>query len=264
MNHLKVGQIWDSNAEAWTDLSRQGYDVYRDWVNTPAFLDLLPDIKTLTGLDIGCGEGTNTQKLAELGASMTAIDISQNFLQHAQAQEQKDPRDITFQLASALDLPFEPDSFDFATAFMSLMDMPDCEKAIQEAYRVLKPGGFLQFSITHPCFDPPYRCSLKDAEGRKYAIAVGQYFERTNGRIDEWMFSNVPDNLSKRWPPFRVPRFHRPLSEWLNTLIETGFVIEQIAEPKASDEVAAKYPTIADTQIVAFFLHIRCRKPLLL
>ncbi len=39
MDHLEVGQFWDSNAEAWTTLSRQGYDVYRDFVNTPAFLN---------------------------------------------------------------------------------------------------------------------------------------------------------------------------------------------------------------------------------
>ena len=261
-DHCSVSHFWEQNAEAWTTLVRQGYDVYRDLVNTPAFLAMLPNVESLYGLDVGCGEGANTRKLAELGAHMVAIDVAQTFLHYAQAQEHRDPRGISFQTASALDLPFEAASFDFVTAFMSLMDIPDGEKAVQEAYRVLKRGGFFQFSITHPCFDTPYRRSLKNAAGKEYAVAVGRYFDRVDGRIDEWMFSNVPDYLRQCWPKFRIPRFHRTLSEWLNMLIAAGFVIEEIAEPKADDAIAAQCPTVADTQIVAYFLHVRCRKPL--
>ncbi|MBE9139201.1 class I SAM-dependent methyltransferase [Nodosilinea sp. LEGE 07088] len=262
MDSLKVADIWNRNAEAWTVLARQGYDVYRDFVNTPAFLAMLPSIMGLKGLDIGCGEGANTRELAELGASLVAIDVAPTFIQYAQAQEHQDPRGIVFQVASATELPFDAATFDFATAFMSLMDISNSEKAIQEANRVLKPGGFFQFSITHPCFDTPYRQSLKDAAGQEYAIAVGRYFEHTDDRIDEWMFSNVPAPLRQQWPKFRVPRFHRTLSEWLNLLIGAGFMIEALAEPKADDAIAAQCPTVADTQIVAYFLHVRCRKPL--
>jgi glycosyltransferase involved in cell wall biosynthesis len=37
-------------------------------------------------------------------------------------------------------------------------------------------GGFLQFSICHPCFDTPHRRNLRDANGVTYAIEVGDYF----------------------------------------------------------------------------------------
>lgn len=262
MDHFDVGHFWNNNAATWTTLVRQGYDVYRDWVNTPAFLAMLPDIEGLRGLDIGCGEGSNTRKLAELGANMVAIDVAQVFLHYALTQENRDPRGISFQAASALNLPFGKATFDFATAFMSLMDIPDSQKAIHETYRVLKPGGFFQFSITHPCFDPPYRKSLKDADGKEYAIAVGGYFDKIDGRIDEWLFSSLPAEQRQHWPKFRIPRFHRTLSEWINLLIATGFVIEALAEPRADDAIAAQCPAVADTQIVAYFLHIRCRKPL--
>ena len=261
MNQLEVSRLWNENAEAWTALARQGYDVYRDWVNTPAFLTLMPDVAGCKGLDLGCGDGTNTRQLAEIGAEMTGVDIAERFIHHAQAEESRNPQGITYCLASATALPFSAATFDFVTAFMSLMDMAESEKAIHEAYRVLKSGGFLQFSITHPCFDTPFRQSLKDSEGKEYAIAVGGYFETTNGQISEWIFSNVPDPQKQQWPKFRIPRFHRTLSEWLNQLIASGFVIEAVAEPKADDEIAAQCPTVADTQIVAYFLHIRCRKP---
>jgi hypothetical protein len=56
MDDREVGKLWEGNAEAWTHLSRAGYDVYRDRLNTPAFLAMLPDVAGLGGLDVGCGE----------------------------------------------------------------------------------------------------------------------------------------------------------------------------------------------------------------
>ena len=49
MDHEDVGRLWNGNAEAWTTLSRAGHDVYRDAFNTPAFLEMLPDV---TGLAV--------------------------------------------------------------------------------------------------------------------------------------------------------------------------------------------------------------------
>jgi 2-polyprenyl-3-methyl-5-hydroxy-6-metoxy-1,4-benzoquinol methylase len=79
MDDQEVGRMWDENAEAWTKLARAGYDVSRDHVNTPAFFAMLPDVRGLRGLDVGCGEGHNTRLLAGRGARMTALDISGAF-----------------------------------------------------------------------------------------------------------------------------------------------------------------------------------------
>jgi hypothetical protein len=40
----------------------------------------------------------------------------------------------------------------------------------------MQPGGFLQFSISHPCFDPRHRRVLRNADGTTRAIEVGGYF----------------------------------------------------------------------------------------
>jgi SAM-dependent methyltransferase len=71
-----IRKLWELNAPAWIELSRAGFDVYRDVVNTPAFFELLPRVDGLFGLDVGCGEGHNTRLLADRGATVIAVDIS--------------------------------------------------------------------------------------------------------------------------------------------------------------------------------------------
>jgi ubiquinone/menaquinone biosynthesis C-methylase UbiE len=261
MTEDQLRQCWDRNADAWTELSRAGYDICRDGLNTPAFLSLLPDVRGLIGLDIGCGEGTNTRRVAALGAKMAAIDISSRFIAHAEAVERNEPLGIRYSSGSACALPFADASFDFAVGFMSLMDVCDQPKALAEACRVIKPGGFLQFSITHPCFDTPYRRNLRSPGGQTYAIEVGKYFDRVDGRIDRWLFTGTPQEIRSTHQPFEVPRFNRTISEWFNTVLDAGFVVERVAEPRASEQTARETPDLQDTRVVAYFLHVRCRRP---
>ena len=261
MNHNEVGRYWNDSAEVWTKLARAGYDVYRDYLNTPAFFRMLPNAAELTGLDIGCGEGHNTRLLAKLGARMTAVDIAAVFIGHAIRAEIDEPLNIDYVLASAVELPFADASFDFATGFMSFMDVPETDRVLAEAWRVLRPGAFLQFSITHPCFDTPHRLNVRDAQGRTYAIEVGDYFQTREGEIDEWLFTAAPPHVKLGLRKFRIPRFTRTLSQWLNLLIDVGFLLERIEEPRPSDETVAACPALQDAQVVSYFLHLRVRKP---
>ncbi len=260
MNHEEAGQHWNENAEVWTRLARSGYDVYRDYLNTPTFFELLPDVRGLSGLDIGCGEGHNTRLLAERGAQVTAVDISEVFIRYAKEEEVREPRKIDYRVASAVALPFSDRSFDFAVGFMSLMDIPETERVLAEAHRILKPGGFFQFSIEHPCFATPHRRNLRNREGATYAVEVGDYFRRLQGEVTEWIFGAAPPEVRNGLRRFRVPKFTRTVSEWVNLLIDTGFVIERLAEPRPSDETVRNCPDMQDAQIVAYFLHLRAKK----
>ncbi|MBV9102137.1 MAG: class I SAM-dependent methyltransferase [Candidatus Eremiobacteraeota bacterium] len=260
MNDEHVAAHWEANAPAWTALARAGYDVWRDVVNTPAFLELLPPVNGLAGIDIGCGEGANTRTIARLGARMTGIDISPTFIAHATAEEQREPLGITYLVAPAQGLPFRDGQFAFATAFMSLMDVADYRGALQEAQRVIAPGGFLQFSIIHPCFFPPDRRLTVDADGRVTAVTLSRYFERAEF-IEEWTFTAAPEAERSRYPPFRVPVFHRTLADCLNGVLDTGFRIERIAEPSPSDEQIREHPRLQTMRVTATLLHVLCRKP---
>ena len=67
MDYREVGRVWDENADVWTRLVRAGYDVYRDFLYTPAFLAVLPDVRGRLGLQVGCGEGWNTRRSPRAG-----------------------------------------------------------------------------------------------------------------------------------------------------------------------------------------------------
>jgi ubiquinone/menaquinone biosynthesis C-methylase UbiE len=259
-----VAALWDQNAENWTLLSRAGYDVFRDHVNTPAFLELLGPVDGLRGLDIGCGEGTNTRRVSTRGAAMTAVDVSQTFLGYARATEAEDPKGIDYQRASATALPFPDASFDFATAFMSLMDLPDQAEALAEARRVLKPGGFLQFSILHPCFNTRGHDWVLDEAGERVGRVVAGYFDPIWGEVEEWTFGSAPPEARAKLPkdaPFRVPRFDRTLASWFHLVLDAGLVLERFAEPTADDAAVAACPRLRHLRIAPWSLIVRARKP---
>ena len=259
MSETDAPGLWEANAQTWTDLVRAGYDVYRDHHNTPAFLAMLPPVDGLAGLDVGCGEGANTRALARLGARMTAVDVAPTFVRHAVAAEHAEALGIGYLLADATALPFADASFDFATAFMSLMDVGDAAQALREVHRVVRSGGFLQFSILHPCFATPHRRVKRDEAGAAYAIEVGQYFDR-EPRVEVWQFSAAPSEVRAHSEPFRLMMFQRTLSDWVNAIVAAGWTIERFGEPSASEEQAARMRALQHTRVAPLFLHVRARR----
>jgi hypothetical protein len=74
---------------------------------------------------------------------------------------------------------------------MGLMDMADLEVVVAEVGRVLRPGGFLQFSVEHPCAVTPRGGWVKDGHGRRVARTIGDDFDR-EPHVDTWLFSAAP------------------------------------------------------------------------
>ena len=91
-------------------------------------------------------------------------------------------------------------------------------------------------------------------------MEVGDYFREQNGEISEWIFGAAPAAETAGVPKFKIPRFNRTISQWLNLLIATGFTLERVEEPRPSDEAARQWPYIQDAQVVAYFIHFRVRK----
>jgi ubiquinone/menaquinone biosynthesis C-methylase UbiE len=93
------------------------------------------DRKDLTILDIGCGTGAMSQKLAAHGTVISA-DFSPLALEYSRRREL-----TRLCAADAMRLPFQDGSFDLIVALDILEHLPDDEAALREFQRVLKPGG---------------------------------------------------------------------------------------------------------------------------
>jgi SAM-dependent methyltransferase len=252
-----IRALWNANAAAWTELSRAGFDRYRDLVNTPAFFGLLPPVGGLVCLDLGCSEGHNTRLLAGKGARVAALDIAESFIAAAAGQ---DRGGICYMVGDGAALPFSASTFDAVTAFMNLMDVAEPERVLGEVARVLRLGGFVQFSVLHPVMSAPIGRWVDDKSGVRQARILGDYFYQ--GPLTErWTFSAAPAQVRDRHQPFTITYARRTLAGWLNAVLDAGLVIEAIAEPCADGETAASYPQVADTRIAPYFLIVRARKP---
>lgn len=265
MDDQDVAKHWDENAPEWIRAVRAGWDVYREHVNNPAFFGLLPDLAGLRVLDIGCGEGYNTRKLADLGATVVGLDVSGAMVEAAREHEAAEPRGIEYHVSPGSDLSAFPDgSFDAVLSTMTMMDMADYAGCVREVARVLRRGGLFQFSITHPCVMTRLWEWVRDENGERRGMMIGNYFglqpTSPEDDVDEWFFSSAPAEARESARRFRVPRFFRTLSEYCNTLVGAGFRIDRLEEPHASDEIVSKCPGVADTQLVPYFLIIQCRR----
>jgi hypothetical protein len=98
-------------------------------------------------------------------------------------------------------------------------------------------------------------------KGVTYAIEVGNYFRNLDGEISQWLFSAAPPDVTRGLRQFKIPRFTRTICQWLNLLVGAGFLLERVEEPHPTDAAVRECPNVQDAQVVAYFLHIRARRP---
>jgi demethylmenaquinone methyltransferase / 2-methoxy-6-polyprenyl-1,4-benzoquinol methylase len=90
-------------------------------------------------LDVAAGTGTSSVALSRSGATVVGVDISPGMLDEARRRY----ADVEFIQANAESLPFEANSFDAVTISFGLRNVTQPRVALDEFYRVLKPGGRL-------------------------------------------------------------------------------------------------------------------------
>jgi len=90
-------------------------------------------------LDVAAGTGTSSAPLARAGAQVTAVDISPGMIALGRRKHPK----VEFVEGDAMKLPFDEGTFDAVTISFGLRNVADPKKALEEMFRVLKPGGRL-------------------------------------------------------------------------------------------------------------------------
>ena len=112
------------------------------------YQDYMRNLDGLTILDYGCGRGDMALQYLNNGATkIHGIDISDVYVAHADEQARKhgfSPNRFDFQVMDAHNLSFPDNSFDIVAGW-SILHHLDAETAMNEVYRVLKPGGRVLF-----------------------------------------------------------------------------------------------------------------------
>ncbi len=236
MAHTPIAlEAYEALADAYAALiDTKPHNAYYE---RPATLSLLPDVNGRRVLDAGCGPGVYSDWLIQNGAEVVAIDASPRMIELTK-QRLKRSNGI-FQADLGQPLTFlSSSSFDVVISPLVMNYIDDWGATLTEFYRVLASPGYLVFSVSHPFFD--------------YTYFKSEDYFRTELVGSEWK------GFGER---VYMPSFRRSLSQVLNPIIDSGFQLERILEPKPTDEFRRADPQGYD-ELSRFpsFLCIRTRK----
>jgi len=227
----QVHEAWEKKAAFWNEMMGEGNAFQRVLIG-PATERLLRVLPGETVLDVACGNGVFSRRLAELGARVVAVDFSEKFVELARARtEEAGYGDaVEYLVADATDekrmLALGEERFDAVVCNMALMDMPVIDPLMRALRRLLEPRGRFVFSVQHPAFNSNAVRLALEVEDREGTL-VETYSVRVTGYLQ------VPPGKGAGMPgePVAHPYFHRPLSELFGTCFRAGFAVDGLEEP---------------------------------
>ncbi len=237
----EVRDIWNQNAGFWDDYMGKDGNHFHRLLVAPTAQELLNIQPGETVLDIACGNGNFSRRLAGLGAQVVAIDLSEKFIERAKAHSSEAANQITYKAIDASNreqmLALGVGKFNAAVANMALMDMVEIEPLLESLSQMLVPGGRFVFSVTHPCFQAPDATRLVEEEDRN-----GEIITRYAVKISKYITPAEFKGLGVIGQPAPQYYFHRPLSVLLKSCFQAGFVVDALEEPTFSADVNSRRP----------------------
>jgi SAM-dependent methyltransferase len=222
-------QAWNENAAFWDARMGEG----NDWVEVltwPATVELLHPQPGERILDVACGNGLTSRRLADLGAQVVAFDFSKEMIAHARRRSVEYSGSVVYHVIDATDeaalLQLGEASFDCASCHMALFDMAEISPLLHALKRLLRPGGRFVFSVLHPCFNGAHIVQIAEQEDRDGAIV-------TRYGVKVYKYINPTIALGAAIPGQPRPQlyFDRPLQVLLGACFELGFVLDGLVEP---------------------------------
>lgn len=135
--------IFDQEASEYDTWYQSNLGKFVDQVETELAFSLFKPEGEMKILDVGCGTGNFSIKLAEMGCKVIGIDKSEKMLEEAKRKAEMKGLNIEFLNMDVYDIELSDESFDgvFSMAAFEFIKRP--KKAYDEMYRVLKKGGSL-------------------------------------------------------------------------------------------------------------------------
>ena len=212
----RTREAWNADAPGWVAAAEEAWaspePFWGMWQVPEAQARILPDVRGLDVIDLGCGTGYWCAWLHRRGARPVGLDVSEAQLETARAMQRRHGTEFPLVHASAEAPPLPDGSFDLVFSEYGAAIWCDPYAWIPEAHRLLRPGGRLIFlcnsvlaMLTAPDNEDP--CGE--------ALLRPQFGLR---RLD-WSDGGID--------------FHLPHSAMLALLRATGFEVEALHELRA-------------------------------
>ncbi len=185
--------------------------IYNARYERPAMQGLLGDVRQRDVLDAGCAAGEYVTYLLQCGARVVGIDRSETMLDITRARAGKRARLVQADLSKPLSV-LENASFDVVLSSLTMHYIEDWSTPLAEFARVLRSGGRFLMSTHHPAMTLPQ---------------VDDYFTVTRV-ADAWRIGGKERT---------VTFYHRPLQAIVNSIVNAGFRIQTLVEPRLQDDV---------------------------
>lgn len=192
-------ESWNENAEAWTQVVREGKIESRKLVTDVAIVDAVQSVSPKKILDLGCGEGWLCRRLSQLGIESVGIDVSLPLIEAAKAADTGAYFQCSYE--AFCEKPEAFGRFDAVVANFSVLgdDLPQILSAARQA---LNQNGSLIVQTLHP--GPA-------EQGNGWCV---ESFAGFNGQF-----------------PKAMPWFFRSLNSWKQCFEDAGLRIREIREP---------------------------------
>jgi len=221
-------EAWNVNADFWDDRMGEGNDFVEVlcWPPTVRLLDLQPGERVL---DVACGNGLTSRRLAALGAEVVAFDFAADMIAHARRRTTEQANSITYHVLDGTDeaalLALGEGQFDAVLCNMALFDMAEIDPLFRALARLLRPRGRFVFSVIHPCFNSAHITHVAEMEDREGEIVTAYAV-----KVYSYMTSTATHGAAIAGQPKPQVYFHRPLQALLGAGLRAGFVLDGLEE----------------------------------
>jgi ubiquinone/menaquinone biosynthesis C-methylase UbiE len=220
-------------ASLWQAFARRRLEEgnLNDYLDLPEVLRLVPAGEGKRALDLGCGLGQASFKLAEMfGYAVVAVDFDAELL--ALARKLYSGTGISWVHKSFDSLWFDDEYFNLIVSCLSFHFIEDMPALLRNCARWLAPGGKLVFSVRHPIRTSNPGGQVKVEE--KVGWTVTDYFAES---AREFL-----------WLGEKCINFHRPLSKYFQMLADVGLRIDAIVEPQIVE--SSPHPLAPESNLV--------------
>ena len=204
--------LYDQHTNLWV---RSSPTILSDYTARPRVLQRIGDVRGLSVLDLGCGEGYVARELARAGAErIVGMDLSSKMVQAAQEQNKEDLYPISYSVEDLRQWSEPKSEYDRAVAvfLFNYLNVQDSIEVLTKTHRALRSGAELILTLPHPSL--PW---LRPQQAPFYFNRPGvSYFDARDHELAGRIWQRNGDSVP-------VQCFHKTMEDIFKMITKSGF-----------------------------------------